>query len=337
METQVSSGWAKLNKITDFILKWMDGGHPYRTLGWVCFFVMSGSFLVLLCLFHLKYGLQTRRASLRAQLRLLFDTLRNGAAWYAKQFPYIVAFLGVAIACWGLIFSIVSGDPQAFARSGALVTLLGFAIAFLKSSYAQGVYEAIGSIDKEDAENERLKIVLRAETMAGVWGILIIIPGTLIWAYGDLISKRVEGHACEYKWRLAVHCCAPASVYPPPPSPPQKCLILFDWNSASLGTAAEGIIFAVAQDASKDANSSVRLVGHADASGTPEHNLALSKRRACAVRTELLKLGVNLAQMTTSFVGSSDPLVSPHSNTREALNRNVEVIIDYSPAATRGP
>jgi hypothetical protein len=172
MEKQETSGWVKLNKITDFILKSMDGGHPYLTLGWICFFIMSGSFLLLLCFFHLKYGLQTRRGSLRARLTLLFESLRNGAAWYTKTFPYVVAVLGVAIACWGLIFSIVSCDPLAFARSGAVVTLLGFAIAFLKSSYAEGVYQAIRSIDKEAAENERLNIVLRAETMAGIWGYL---------------------------------------------------------------------------------------------------------------------------------------------------------------------
>jgi len=333
MEKQETSGWVKLSKITDFILKSMDGGHPYLTLGWICFFIMSGSFLLLLCFFHLKYGLQTRRGSLRARLTLLFESLRNGAAWYTRKFPYVVAVLGVAIACWGLIFSIVSCDPLAFARSGALVTLLGFAIAFLKSSYAEGVYQAIRSVDKETAENERLNIVLRAETMAGIWGILIIIPGTLIWGYGDLIAKAAEKYACEHQWRLAVHCCMPKP--PPPPPPPQRHFVLFDWNSIALRPAAEEIIIEAALDAKKEANSLVCLVGHADASGSPKYNRTLSECRASAVKKELLKLGLNEARVKASFKGSDDLLVPSVSKAREMLNRNVEIRIDYGAASTQ--
>jgi outer membrane protein OmpA-like peptidoglycan-associated protein len=110
-------------------------------------------------------------------------------------------------------------------------------------------------------------------------------------------------------------------------------LALFDWNSAASRPAAEEIIIEAALDAMKDANPLVCLVGHADASGSPKLNLILSERRANAVKAELLKLGLNTAQVKVSFKGSDDLVVSSANRSREMLNRSVEIFIDHGSAS----
>jgi outer membrane protein OmpA-like peptidoglycan-associated protein len=278
-----------------------------------------------------SFGLPDFRGSgLGWVFSLFVDSPAAGYVWFLKYLPYLVVAVGLVIACWGFALSIVSGDPLAFARSGAQITLLGFVIGFLSSSYAEGVYQAERSVDPKDADVRRLDIIRHAESRSTKWTVLIIIPGTLIWGYGDLISKRVEKYACDHKCRLAVHC-----TIPPPPLSSQTLLVLFDWNRATVDSAGEEVILDAARDAKKDSNAVVHLVGRADTSGSPKYNLTLSECRANAVNAELSKLGVKA--VVVSFAGSSDPIVSSGNNSREALNRNVEILIEHGSTSTRGP
>jgi outer membrane protein OmpA-like peptidoglycan-associated protein len=100
-----------------------------------------------------------------------------------------------------------------------------------------------------------------------------------------------------------------------------------------LQTAAEETIIDAALDALKDAKPLVCLVGHADASGSFQYNLTLSEHRANAVKVELLKLGLNSAEVKVSIKGSTDPVVASANKSREMLNRNVEILIDHGSAS----
>ena len=78
--------------------------------------------------------------------------------------------------------------------------------------------------------------------------------------------------------------------------------------------------------AAMDANPRWRLTieGHTDALGTPDYNLALSERRARAVRKYLEAAGVAPQRLTAVGLGASRP-AAPNDVLGNALNRRVEL------------
>lgn len=82
-------------------------------------------------------------------------------------------------------------------------------------------------------------------------------------------------------------------------------------------------VFADVLRTKKNTDRQVRIVGHADASGTPASNQALSMKRAESVRDYLVAKGTDAALLVTEGVGASDP-----KNPAKPLadeNRRVEI------------
>ena len=69
------------------------------------------------------------------------------------------------------------------------------------------------------------------------------------------------------------------------------------------------------------------VVGHTDNNGSPQRNLTLSVARADAVRDELVKQGLDPAQITTLGEGDSKPLVANDSPAHRRQNRRIEVMV----------
>ena len=67
--------------------------------------------------------------------------------------------------------------------------------------------------------------------------------------------------------------------------------------------------------------------GQASQTGSDAHNLALSKRRAGAVRTELIHDGVAGNLISTSGVGENELAVQTGPNVNEPRNRRVEITV----------
>ncbi len=67
------------------------------------------------------------------------------------------------------------------------------------------------------------------------------------------------------------------------------------------------------------------IEGHTCDLGSDAHNLDLSKRRAVAVRTRLVTLGVPAAILTTAGRGEATPIRPNNSDANRALNRRVVV------------
>lgn len=82
-------------------------------------------------------------------------------------------------------------------------------------------------------------------------------------------------------------------------------------------------VFADVLKTKKNSDRKVRIIGHADASGTPAANQALSIKRAEAVRGYLVTKGADPAMLVTEGVGSAD-LKNP-VNPKAAENRRVEI------------
>jgi outer membrane protein OmpA-like peptidoglycan-associated protein len=82
-------------------------------------------------------------------------------------------------------------------------------------------------------------------------------------------------------------------------------------------------VFAEVLKARRGSGKVVRIEGHADASGNPQANVALSQRRAEAVKEFLVELGADATMLAPVGVGSAQP-----KNSRDpfaAENRRVEI------------
>lgn len=73
--------------------------------------------------------------------------------------------------------------------------------------------------------------------------------------------------------------------------------IYFDFNENVLSTEATAAIDRDAECVKKMSNPGLVLTGHSDPRGTEEYNMALSDRRAQAVRDRLQRIGANPASM----------------------------------------
>jgi OmpA-OmpF porin, OOP family len=121
----------------------------------------------------------------------------------------------------------------------------------------------------------------------------------------------------------------PAPPAPPPPPPvPQKFIVFFDFDKSTVRADAQKIVTEAAEYAKKNGKARITATGHADTSGAPSYNLALSERRAKAVKAELAKLGFKESEIVVLFKGESEPLVATGDGVKEPQNRRVEIMMD---------
>lgn len=71
----------------------------------------------------------------------------------------------------------------------------------------------------------------------------------------------------------------------------------------------------------------VEIQGHTDDVGTPAYNLALSQRRADAVRDYLVRKGIAPGRLVTRGYGESQPIADNHTAEGRAKNRRVTFIV----------
>jgi hypothetical protein len=120
----------------------------------------------------------------------------------------------------------------------------------------------------------------------------------------------------------------PQAAAPPPPPPAQapSYLVFFDWDRSDLSTQALATISQAAGAYKASGNARVTAIGHTDASGPSDYNMALSLRRANAVKRALVQNGVPAAAIETVGRGKTQLLVQTADGVREPQNRRVEII-----------
>jgi len=126
--------------------------------------------------------------------------------------------------------------------------------------------------------------------------------------------------------------CPPAAVTPGP------FLVFFDWDRSVITPEAAAILDRAADQYAATGQTSVTLAGHADKSGKADYNVALSQRRADAVKAYMTGKGVAAGVITTEAFGESRPLVDTADGVREPQNRRVEITFGGAPVpASSGP
>lgn len=118
---------------------------------------------------------------------------------------------------------------------------------------------------------------------------------------------------------------APAPVAAAPRE--QSLLVFFDFDRSELTPEGQQVIQRVVQSYRQGATPRVVATGHADRAGADPYNMALSERRAAAVREALVRAGIPANEIGTQARGESQPLVPTADGEREPQNRRVEIAI----------
>jgi OOP family OmpA-OmpF porin len=124
---------------------------------------------------------------------------------------------------------------------------------------------------------------------------------------------------------------APTPVAAPPAPPPaavapqqQMFIVFFEFDKSALTADGSKVVDAAAA-AYKSGKQNVAIAGYTDLAGTQQYNLALSKRRADAVKAALVRDGVPASAIDESWHGKENPRVPTADGVREPQNRRVEI------------
>jgi OOP family OmpA-OmpF porin len=123
---------------------------------------------------------------------------------------------------------------------------------------------------------------------------------------------------------------APAAPAPPPVTPaPQATsfMVFFDWDRSNLSQQALATIAQAAQAFKTKGSARITATGHTDTSGPENYNMALSLRRANAVKDALVQNGVPATAIAVVGRGEQGLLVPTPDGVREPQNRRVEIVL----------
>ncbi len=103
--------------------------------------------------------------------------------------------------------------------------------------------------------------------------------------------------------------------------------ILFDVNSDKIKGESYGVLKQIADALQENANVKIRIVGHTDSDGDDAKNLELSKRRAAAVKNNLVtEFGIDAARIQTDGKGETQPAMPNTTPEGKTNNRRVEFV-----------
>lgn len=105
--------------------------------------------------------------------------------------------------------------------------------------------------------------------------------------------------------------------------------INFDYDKYELTPSARDILSQHARILKQNPDVKIRIEGHCDERGTIEYNLALGERRANAVKTYLVKYGLNENRFSTISYGKERPLDNNRTPDAWVKNRRAAFVITY--------
>ncbi len=106
-----------------------------------------------------------------------------------------------------------------------------------------------------------------------------------------------------------------------------KSDFFFDVDSAVLKPGGYKDIDRAAVILNRYPETSLRVEGHTDSTGSEDYNLKLSEKRANAVKNELVAQNLDAARIQTIGFGESKPVADNNVESGRQLNRRVEIVI----------
>jgi outer membrane protein OmpA-like peptidoglycan-associated protein len=103
--------------------------------------------------------------------------------------------------------------------------------------------------------------------------------------------------------------------------------VLFDVDRATLKPGAREKLARVAGILASHPDLKIDIEGHADSTGSEEHNQRLSERRAESVHAYLSQQGIGRAVVGTLGFGEERPVATNGTAAGRQMNRRVEIIV----------
>jgi outer membrane protein OmpA-like peptidoglycan-associated protein len=103
--------------------------------------------------------------------------------------------------------------------------------------------------------------------------------------------------------------------------------VLFPVDQATLNANAQTNIRELANVLNKYPDTYVLIEGHTDNTGSDEHNMALSERRAKSVADYLKAQNIVASRLKTAWYGETQPKVANDTEVNRSQNRRVEFAI----------
>ncbi|MFO0735162.1 MAG: OmpA family protein [Labilithrix sp.] len=171
-----------------------------------------------------------------------------------------------------------------------------------------------------------------AGVAAAVAAVLVFAQGTAVASAPPIPSPRMVVAAAAPPppppAPPAASSAAPSAPPPSAPSAPAPCtplVVPFTLASFSLASEERERLGKIGRSLAKRPEVTLLLHGHADALGSDEGNLSLSRMRAQAVASELMAAGVPRARITVRGFGAYQPVEGAPEEA--ASNRRVVVYL----------
>ncbi len=100
----------------------------------------------------------------------------------------------------------------------------------------------------------------------------------------------------------------------------------FGYDKATLDAQAKSDIASNVEWMKSNPNVRVQIEGHTDSRGTIEYNVALGERRANAVKTYMVSLGIPAERLNTISYGKEKPLEMGDTESAWAKNRRANFV-----------
>jgi peptidoglycan-associated lipoprotein len=101
-------------------------------------------------------------------------------------------------------------------------------------------------------------------------------------------------------------------------------LVFFDYDQSSIRGDARPVLDRKVAILRANPNVALRIEGHADERGSVEYNLALSLRRANAIRDYLVNFNLDQGRFEIAPIGEERPLMTGATEEAYARNRRGE-------------
>jgi outer membrane protein OmpA-like peptidoglycan-associated protein len=103
--------------------------------------------------------------------------------------------------------------------------------------------------------------------------------------------------------------------------------VLFSTNKAQLSSGGTRNVQKLADFLKQFEQRKVMIEGYTDSTGSNDYNQMLSVRRADAVRTALIDMGISSDRISTRGYGEAFPVASNKTAAGRQQNRRVEIIL----------
>ena len=109
-----------------------------------------------------------------------------------------------------------------------------------------------------------------------------------------------------------------------PVDPPGLARVYFEYDSTTLSMEARTTLQEDYQTLKTSPSLRVEIEGHTDERGTNEYNMALGQKRANAVKSYLVQLGVSASRIETISYGEELPAETGHDEAAYSKNRRAQ-------------